>query len=176
MRTISTLVLSIFLVASGLGQDDRIESPDGRSNTRPSTLPPAHPAASDIGEWSHISPSKAYGVIANTEDGRTVKADLVSLPGNTVLKRLVERDMPVSEIDLKWNSSSTQFAYYEDIKRGGSAALFAIHGKTVTQRSVPEVKLPVFKQYGIRIKRQPYGASIPKNWIDDHTLVIRGRG
>jgi hypothetical protein len=94
-------------------------------------------------------------VIANTEDGRTVKADLVSLPSNTVLKRLVEPDMPVSEMDLKWNSSSTQFAYYEDIKRVGSAALFTIRGKTVTQRSVPEVKLPVFKQYGTRIKRQP---------------------
>ena len=176
MRTISTLVLCIFLVASGLGQDDPIQPPDGRSKTRSSTLPPAHPAASDIGECSHISPSKAYGVIANTEDGRTVKADLVALPGKTVLKKLVEPDMPVSEMDLKWNSSSTQVAYYDDINRGGSTTLYAIQGNSVTQRSVPEVKLPVFKQYGTRIKRQPYGASIPKNWIDDRTLVIREEG
>jgi hypothetical protein len=169
MRTISAIVLCVFLVASGLGQDHPIKPPDGRSKTRSSKLPPALASASDIGECSHVSPSKAYAVIANTEDGRTVKADLVALPGKTVLKRLVAPDMPVSEMDLKWNSSSTQVAY-EDIS-AVAATLYAIRKSVLAFR--PEVNAGL--QAIWHPTWQPYGASIPKT-DRDHTLVIREEG
>ena len=62
--------------------------------------------------------------------------------------------MPVSEMDLKWNSSSTQVAV-TDIKRGGSTALYAIRGNSVTDVLRSGVQAPGLSSDGTRIKRQP---------------------